>query len=261
MSRCLFHSLSMSSTYQYRLPHFAERFPVRHFSDKGFSEFIDTAPSHLQNSFVCDMIWWQSKRAPLHHQFLVLTVAHQRVSENDCLVAIYDIRVERVGKGVSFHGTAEHRITIVPAQSATSYRKDSKLFFGLTDALPHLHRDTENDLPDQCISVSAFVDKLDKKWQGPPATLWHIARYVDAIVKLEPRYRLGSTNCYYFARTLFYMTRPSALLVPLPRLGRRENPRRYGAPCMTRLLSACCFGFSMKRRNLTVFFWKDVSWR
>ena len=118
---------------------------------------------------------------------------------------MYDIRVERVGKGVNVRGTAEHKITIVPAQPTKVYRANSRVLFGLTDALPHLRSDIEGSLPDECVSVSGFVDKLDDKWRGPPATLWHIARYVEAIVKLAPRYDLGIANCYYFARTLFYM--------------------------------------------------------
>ena len=180
-------------------------FPLGTFSDEDFCERIRNAPSHVQNSVVCDVIWWRSNKPPLHHQFLILTVAHQQVFEKDHLITMYDIRVERVGKGVNVHGNAEHKITIVPAQLAKVYRDNSKVLFGLTDALPHLRSDIEGNLPDECVSVSAFVDKLDDKWRGPPATLWHIARYVDAIVKLAPRYDLGIANCYYFARTLFYI--------------------------------------------------------
>ena len=75
-------------------------FPLGTFSDRDFCEFIRTAPSHIQNSVVCDMVWWESKRKPLHHQFLVLTVAHRQASGNDRVAAMYDICIERVGKAV-----------------------------------------------------------------------------------------------------------------------------------------------------------------
>ena len=119
---------------------------------------------------------------------------------------MYDICIERVGKaGSYFRAAAEQKIAIAPARLEDPYRKNSKVLFGLMDAYPRLRRDIEGRLPGRCVSASAFVDELDMKWRGPPATLWHIGRYVGAIVEVAPQYRLASTNCYFFARMLFHV--------------------------------------------------------
>ena len=127
-------------------------------------------------------------------------------SGNDRVAAMYDICIERVGKAVHFlRGTAEQKITIAPAQVEVPCRENNKILFGLIDALPRLRRDIKWRLPDQCVSESAFVDELDMKWRRPVATLWHVGRYISAIVELAPQYRLASTNYYYFARMLFHV--------------------------------------------------------
>ena len=119
---------------------------------------------------------------------------------------MYDLRIERVGKGLSFRGTAEQKITITPAQPVKRYQEDNNtILFGLTDALPHLRRGNDSHPSGRYTGVRTFVDELDIKWRGPPATLWHVARYVNVIVKSAPRYSLASTNCYYFARVLFHI--------------------------------------------------------
>ena len=109
------------------------------------------------------------------------------------------------GQGLSSRGTAEQKITIAPAQPVKHYQENNNtILFGLTDAVPRLRRGNESHLSGR-YSVPTFVDELDIKWRGPPATLWHIARYVNVIVKSAPRYSLASTNCYYFARVLFHI--------------------------------------------------------
>jgi len=114
---------------------------------------------------------------------------------------LYDLRVERVGKGIGLSGLAEHKITSSLAQPLGNYANGNELMFGLladdASALDNVEAGSFR-------TESAFLDVLDEKWRGPPPRLWHIAQYVEHIVALAPQYRLASTNCYYFARLLMY---------------------------------------------------------
>jgi len=170
------------------------------------------------------MSWWESKRKPLHHQFLVLTVARRQASGNDCVAAMYDICIERVGKADSyFRASAEQKITIAPAQLEEPCRKNNKVLFGLFDALPPLRRDIKGRLPDQCVSASAFVDVLDMKWRAPRNALAHWSlcrchRRVSVTVSLG-KYKLLLLRSYAFPRR-----RLLTLLVPPYCIGRRKRP-------------------------------------
>ena len=84
---------------------------------------------------------------------------------------------------LSWHCRA--RITIALVARNQEY---GKVLIGLDDALPHLRGGIDDSLPGRCTSVAAFVDASDTKWRGPPATLWHMSRYVDIIINFVPRY-------------------------------------------------------------------------
>jgi hypothetical protein len=170
-------------------------------SDKDFCRSVERASSQVKNAIVSRVTWWRARNSPLHHQFIILTVSHSKAVGDGDLPVLYDLRVERVGKGIGFRGVAEHKITSSLARPLQSYTAANKLMFGL------LAEDAS--APDVIgaglfCTKSAFLDMLDDKWRGPPAKLWHIARYIEYIVALAPRYRLASTNCYYFARLLMY---------------------------------------------------------
>jgi hypothetical protein len=145
------------------------------------------------------VVWWRAKKSPLHHQFIVLTVSHSGAPGDPPV--LYDLRVERVGKGIGFRGLAEHKITSSLAQPLGNYANANELMFGLladdASALDNVEARSFR-------TESAFLDVLDEKWRGPPPRLWHIAQYVEYIVALAPRYRSASTNCHYFARLLMY---------------------------------------------------------
>jgi hypothetical protein len=160
---------------------------------------VKSAPSQVQDAIVLRVMWWRAKKVPLHHQFIVLTVSHSKAFGEP--PALYDLRVERVGKGISFRGLAEHKITSTLAQPLEAYTVTNDLMFGL------LEEDISAANPVKTGSFCterAFLDALDDKWRGPPPTLWHTARYIESIVLLAPQYRLASTNCYYFSRLLMY---------------------------------------------------------
>jgi hypothetical protein len=187
---------SMHRTCHVQLQHFARRFPTGHLLTPRVLRVHPCRPLAHSYSIICDVIWWKSNKAPLHHQFLVVTVAHQQLSENGSPVAMYDIYIERAGKAASFRGTAVQKITIAPAQPTSPYQENCRVLFGLIDAVPPLRRGIKSSLPGRCgIGVSAFEHEMDVKWCGPPAALWRIARYMNAIVNLAPQYRLASTNC------------------------------------------------------------------
>jgi len=172
-------------------------------SDKYFCRCVKRAPSHVQNAFVRRVMWWRARKSPLRHQFIVLTVScSSKTADNGNPPVLYDLRVERVGKGFGPQGLAEHKITSTLVQPLEHYTKTNELMFGL------LAEEDASVLgavkPGSIHTKSAFLDVLDDKWRGPPPTLWYIVRYIEYIVDLAPRYRLASTNCYYFARLLMY---------------------------------------------------------
>lgn len=138
---------------------------------------------------------------------MIITVACR--PEGIAESSLYDVKLERIGKGVSIKGTAIHSITISPAQDLSRFEKGNTLIVGLFRAGNPEHH-PESLIPPTIRVTSAFVDlidndtSLDVKWRGTPAALWHVGHYVAAIVKLAPKYRLTSSNCYYFARLLVY---------------------------------------------------------
>lgn len=165
-------------------------------ADEDFCLWVLNAPTLVRNSVVCGVTWWRAKKSPLHHQFVVLTIKLGKT-------ALYDLRVERIGKGIGLQGTAEHRITSTYGKRLEEYLEANELMFGML-GIEELRLVFE-DRPDSFYVAPALVDQLDMKWRGPPATLWHVARYVQAVVKMAPRYKLSSTNCYYFARLIVYI--------------------------------------------------------
>src|ERR1700733_3675563 len=192
-------------------------------SDKDFCRCVKRAPSHVQNAVVRRVMWWRARKSPLHHQFIVLTVSYssKTLGDGNPLV-LYDLRVERVGKGFGSRGLAEHKITSTLMQPLEHYTRTSELMFGL------LAEDEDASAlgavkPGSIHTKSAFLDVLDDKWRGPPPTLWYIARYIEYIVDLAPRYRLASTNCYYFARLLMYTVGLRHYSFPILAAGQPED--------------------------------------
>lgn len=193
----------------------SDGFRLGAMSDDDFCQWVPRAPNRVQNAVVRHVTWWRSKKAPFHHQFVVLTFLCAP-AERDGAVggggmngkggqpgALYDICLERIGKGMGFKALAEHRVTITPSKSLKTYGEGSTLLFGLiSDDAAYLSQITT--LGSHTVPV-VFTDPLDIKWRGPPATLRHVAAYVYAIVHLSPRYSLASTNCYYFARLIVHL--------------------------------------------------------
>ena len=75
------------------------------------------------------MMWWRSKKSPLHHQFVVLTVAYSPTPATP--PTHFDLCVECIGKGIGFRGIAEHKVTPTFAQPPEHYTADNELMFGL----------------------------------------------------------------------------------------------------------------------------------
>lgn len=177
-------------------------------SDDDFCQWVPRAPKRVQNAVVRHVTWWRSKQAPLHHQFVILTLlcgpaGEESKGKGKQDGALYDICLERIGKGMGFKALAEHRVTITPSKPLTDYEDGNTLLFGLiSDDAAYLSQLTP---PTSYTVPVPFTDELDIKWRGPPATLRHVAAYVHAIVHLSPQYSLASTNCYYFARLIVHL--------------------------------------------------------
>ncbi|KAF8307806.1 hypothetical protein DL93DRAFT_2171513 [Clavulina sp. PMI_390] len=173
--------------------------------DTAFCQWVLTSPAAVRNATIVDATWWRSKRAPFHHQFIALTVAYY--PHESTRLFTYELILERIGKGRSFGQRAEHRVSIHQLSSLVHLAEANDLIFGLFDAESAPKSDllgVTKLLP--YISITrASRDSLDEKWRGPPATLAHIARYVQHIVLFAPRYNLSSTNCYYFSRLLMHV--------------------------------------------------------
>lgn len=183
-------------------------------SDAEFCRWIRTSSLAVQLSIVRHFTWWTNKKTFLRHEFVVLTIEHKPGGSHSSEACLYDIRVERIGKTVGLRRTAEHRVTISPHQSFEDLLADNVLKFGMYDARGGLDVVTTPEPvtplePPQKerygYSRRAFQDVLDQKWRGHPALLWQVSRYVEAIMELFPRYNLGTTNCYYFSRSLTYV--------------------------------------------------------
>lgn len=170
-------------------------------SDTDFCQWILASAGPVREAVVCNITWWRAKRAPFHHQFIILTVVYRR--NPTAPIELYDLRLERIGKARSFQGVAEHRITVSIAQPLSHLKLDHTLLFGLLGAGDAA--DWETLVTPETFPIElAFRDDLDEKWQGPPATLTQIASYVEHIVRLAPHYSVTSTNCYYFSRLLMH---------------------------------------------------------
>ncbi|KAF8302595.1 hypothetical protein DL93DRAFT_494188 [Clavulina sp. PMI_390] len=157
------------------------------------------------------MTWWSSNKFPFHHQFLVLSVQYH---PPDMQPLAHDIVLERIGKTADPFQKAQDRVTIEPASSHGRFCSKGRLLLGLFGTPPG-NRETDpmrewiaglnegntgenatwSDRP-------AFETDLDEKWRGPPATLAHVARYIEHIVEFSPHYNLASSNCYLFSRLL-----------------------------------------------------------
>jgi hypothetical protein len=82
------------------------------------------------------------------------------------------------------------------------------LMFGLLGA-GELEQDEDSNnapiLPSPPFYTSpSFLDPLDDKWRGSPATLWHISKYVEKIARMAKSYSRTTANSYHFARLLMH---------------------------------------------------------
>lgn len=171
-------------------------------SDVYFSEWVKKSPDHVKKSTVCNVTWWRSNKAPLHHQFVIITVASRPEGASESV--LYDLRLERIGKGVGFQSSAIHSITISRSEPLMQFEENSTLIAGLFRGGENGEHDAGRLVSPGIPTIAASTGTLDTKWRGPPAALSHVGHYVDAIVRLAPRYSLASSNCYYFARLLVY---------------------------------------------------------
>lgn len=175
-------------------------FIVGAISDFDFCNWILNSSPAIQRATVEDVTWWRSNKGPFYHQFNVLTIKYTPLPDDmtpNLATVQYNIRLERSGKRIRPYGTAEHRVVISEATPLSLIHKEgNSIMFGLM-------RDGREIGPGA--RVAAFRDILDRKWRGPRATLWHLAHYVRAIVELLPRYRLSSSNCYFFSRLLVHV--------------------------------------------------------
>jgi hypothetical protein len=136
---------------------------------------LENTPLHVKHAIVVRVMWWRAKKSPLHHQFIVLTVSVSHPKTLGEPPELYDLRVERVGKGIGFRGLAEHKITSIPAPPLETYTVMNELMFGLLAE----HTPAANAIKMRSFHTEkAFLDVLDDKWRGPPPTLWRIARYI-----------------------------------------------------------------------------------
>ncbi|KAF8319356.1 hypothetical protein DL93DRAFT_177265 [Clavulina sp. PMI_390] len=170
-------------------------------SDHDFCSWVLASPSRIRNATVRDVTWWRSHSRPFHHQFIVITVEYR--NGFGAPVSTYDIKAERHGKGRNFGWLAEHRITISHTVPFESYLAKNSLLLGLIGG-GQAWGAGRRELPPSFETCDAFRDAVDEQWRGPPATLGHIARYIQSIVQLAPRYSLSSTNCYFFSRLLIH---------------------------------------------------------
>ena len=192
------------------IPHFSpttDGFRLGSMSGSDFCSWIRSSSSNIQNSTIRHLTWWMSNKGPLHHQFIILTVEHCHQGSLSQNPNLYDLRIERIGKGAGFRGLAEHKVTIAPAESFDHLLSDNTLMFGLYDA-PSSNTESRPTPPDEVPfphSCAAFRDALDDKWRGPTARLWEFSRYLETVVRLFPKYSLATTNCYYFSRSLTHI--------------------------------------------------------
>jgi hypothetical protein len=170
-------------------------------SDTQFWQWVSTSPVAVRSSIVRHVTWWEASVGHHHPSFLMVTVACHS-SQGTALEAplLYDIRFECVGK-------LKYKITVSQSQPLQNFQTQNILVFGLLGAGGFAREATEaTPLPSAQFSTSyAFLDPLDDKWRGPPATLWHIGKYVQCIVELARRHRRAGDDYNHFARCLMHV--------------------------------------------------------
>ncbi|KAF8316577.1 hypothetical protein DL93DRAFT_2154637 [Clavulina sp. PMI_390] len=190
-------------------------------SDKSFCRWVLSNSASVRDSVVADVTWWSAKRRPFYHQFVVLSVNY---APPNAAPSTYNIVLERIGKGPSIFQNAQHRVEIRSAKSLGDFRFQNRLLLGL---FATSLEDRDNDQArwrwiEQMKRSSGksfwdapgFMNDLDEKWRGPPATLAHVARVIEQIVAAAPRYNLTSTNCYFFSRLLVHPNIAKKSLTP-----------------------------------------------
>jgi hypothetical protein len=146
--------------------------------------------------------WWRASLGHYHPPFLIVTVAchsSQGIALETPL--LYDIRLECVGK-------FKYKITVSQSQPLQNFRAQNILIFGLLGAggFPRGAPEATPLLTPGISTSYAFRDPLDDKWRGPPATLWHIGKYVQSIVELTRSHPRAGEDRNHFPRCLMHIT-------------------------------------------------------
>ncbi|KAJ7853722.1 hypothetical protein B0H14DRAFT_3450143 [Mycena olivaceomarginata] len=196
-----------------------------------FSEWINGASESVQDSIITDLSWWAQRDTILHHQFLLLRFEHL---ERGGSKQIYELRLERAGKSLARKAIDKVIISIPPPRVDPEFFERYKLLCALLthpeivapprhssgqtprsiggEGPPTANRERERQIfsdllfalivQEAIFHYDAFVDFLDHKWRGPPATLRDLGRYLPAIVRQNSHYSLTSKNCFWYARLI-----------------------------------------------------------
>ncbi|KAJ7913668.1 hypothetical protein B0H13DRAFT_2326052 [Mycena leptocephala] len=225
-----------------------------------FSRWINGASKSIQDSIITDLSWWAQRDTVLHHQFLLLRFEHHELGGS---IQSYEIRLERAGKIItSLTGQAIDMVTISipPPMEDPEFFKGYKLLFALLThpeivgpprhnssqnpwsiggaGPPTANREGECQIPSDLLFTfivrkelfhyNAFVDFLDHKWRGPPATLRDLGRYLLTIFRHNSRYSLAGGNCFWYARLIMHTI--ALRHYSFPRLATSTAPREYVIP-------------------------------
>ncbi|KAF8316595.1 hypothetical protein DL93DRAFT_2226749 [Clavulina sp. PMI_390] len=211
-------ALSLSSKtarIQSDITHLPNGFITGTMSDESFCQWALSSPASLRNAAVADVTCWSRNRFPFYHHFVVVTIKY---TPDNTAPSMYNIVIERVGKGAYPFQEAKHQVTIQPATTLGQYCPKNYLIIGLFETpleqrkhdpirwswISDLKRNNKDYYAPYFWDRPAFSTQLDEKWRGPPATLAHLAKIIQHIVTAAPHYNLGSTNCYFFSRLLVH---------------------------------------------------------
>ncbi|KAJ7197920.1 hypothetical protein GGX14DRAFT_402237 [Mycena pura] len=184
-----------------------------------FCAWIRHAEQHLKDAVITDVSWWECKLG-LKHQSLLLRFEHTDATRTSA----YYLTLERAGR-TTFDPRAIDKATICGSCDARDeeFLAQHLLCFALVRKLDSevIPRHTRVVLP-------AFYDFLDHKWRGPPATLAHLASYLEIIVARQPNYTLSSSNCFWFSRHIMHAL--GLLHYSFPFIAYETNSRKFIFP-------------------------------
>ncbi|KAF8316571.1 hypothetical protein DL93DRAFT_2166037 [Clavulina sp. PMI_390] len=207
--RRIFASESSKTFLEPDITYLADGFRSGTMSHEEFCEWVLSSSASVRNAVVEDVTWWSAEKFPFHHQFVVVSIEY---TPDDGASSMYNIVLERIGKTRGRH--AQHRVTIHPAESVAEFSLKNQLLLGLfsTSSEEREGNPTRwswiSDLKKRRMShfggMPGFTTEQDERWRGPPATLGHLARFIQHIVASAPHYNVASTNCYYFSRLIVH---------------------------------------------------------